>query len=389
MSFTLTFEVAFDVNPGDEPGVGDWTDLSSRLRDVASVTLGWAPGSSATVQLDNQDRDLDPTNGAAPYNLVPMRHARLTATFDSIDYPLFRGYVETWVPVWPEWNESVVEVVVRDGGMWLARIDTDLDLAGQLTSARVTAILDAAGWPSGLRDIDVGIVRVDGIDQANANLLRSLEDTADAEDGELFFSTSGEVVFRSRHARFGSSSVLTVGTQGSATYPVDAVRPVYDMTQMVNLARVALDNGTVFEAIDSVSRTSYGPADLPVRDLPIAPHEAVTLAQWIVYRFALPTLRLDGLRMLGNEPGVLDDLLTLERGQLVTFEHTPPGGGMSTFTGHVARLVHRISAHRWETTLALEPYFGAGPWMEWYSDAAGSGDAWLSDVAFSGAVWAP
>ncbi len=126
MTFELTFEVAFDVDPGDIPGALDWTDLSDRLRDNATVTLEWEPGSSATVRLDNYDRALDPTNTSATYNLVPMRHARLTATVGGTDYPLFRGYVETWVPVWPQYNEAIVEIVVRDGGMWLARFDTDV-----------------------------------------------------------------------------------------------------------------------------------------------------------------------------------------------------------------------------------------------------------------------
>jgi len=52
-------------------------------REVGGVSLDEAR-TTATLVLNNRDRALDPTNGAATYNLVPWRHARLTATYNAV-----------------------------------------------------------------------------------------------------------------------------------------------------------------------------------------------------------------------------------------------------------------------------------------------------------------
>jgi hypothetical protein len=59
---------------------------------------------SASVVLSNRDRRFDPFNTAGPYycKLLPRRQIRITATHGGTTYPVFRGFVAGWPPVWTD-----------------------------------------------------------------------------------------------------------------------------------------------------------------------------------------------------------------------------------------------------------------------------------------------
>ncbi len=377
----LTFEVAFDTDPGTNPGDGDWTDLSERLTQTVEVQLGagrlsGSAQATATVVLDNHDRAIDPTNSAATYNLVPMRHARIIATVGDVQRPMFRGLVDAWPPHWSAFT-SWVYVKLVDAFTWLALQDADLDLPKQMSHERVNALLDLAGWPAGLRDIDDGVVELEAHEQASANLYRSLLDAADAEDGDLYISPDGKITFRNRHARFDRTESMTFGEGG---IPFDPVNPAWDTAWLTNIARVELGDGTVYEAIDDDSVDAYGPRVMPTRDLPLREAEAVAIGQWEIYRFSQPRLWIDGVNVREAETGALEMLVPLRVGNLVTVSHDPPAGASSERLMAVERVTHRLTDRQWVVTVDLAPDFGAGPWMTWDVPALG----WDLD-----ALWAP
>ena len=383
----ITFEVAFDTAPGIEPGPSDWTDLSSRVRHGLTIRHGTPQGGTCTLDLNNRDRQLDPTNDASPYNLIPSRHARVRVTYDDTTYDLWRGLVKSWDPVWPEAAQALVRVEITDVTRWLALLDADLDLPVQQTHERIGDLLDLAGLPSSLYDIGDGVVWLDPYAQESASLLRVLLDTTDAEDGLVYVAPDGALTTRSRHATFDQASQVTVGVDGIRVRSVDAG---WGQSQIINLARMELADGTVYEIADQDSIDNlHGPHSFPVRDLPMPWHETVGYADWLVYRFADAHHRLSRLTLQAHHGDALGSILPRRVGDLVAFVHTPPGGGTATVEGTIGRVEHRVSGGAWTTVWDLEPYFGAGPWMEWYSDEAIEGEAWLSDEATSGAGWAP
>jgi len=374
-----TFEVAFDVAPDVIPGPGDWTDLSPRIRENTEVAAMLSQGSgSASLRLDNRDGQLDPLNGSSPYNLVPMRHARIKATTGEA---VFQGYVDRWPPVW-RFNDAVIDVELVDCRVWLALQDLDVDLPGQQTHERIGSLLADAGWPAGLRDIGEGVVWIDPFVQSGANLLRVIEDTADAEDGFLYVSPDGKLTFRSRHHTLNSTSQLSVGGENVR---VGQARAAFDGATLINVGRVELGSGVVYEARDTGSVAAYGPRVFPVRDLPVPAAEAVGLAQWVVYRFASPNLSLPQVSLKVVENVELATVLALRVGDLVTFGHTPPSGAIEV-DGVVESLGHRVSDGVWRTDLSLAPYFGAGGWMTWNDDLGSQGGPGWDD---EGAQWAP
>lgn len=382
MTWTVKFEVALTTDPGDEPGV--WTDLTSRVRTPSPVEGSAGAGrlvdddGELSLTLDNYDRLIDPTNPDVTVDVL-LRHARQTAIVNGNTFPLFRGLVDKWTPEWSDVDSSV-HVTVVDGFAWLGLQDADLDLPRQMTHARITAILDLAGWPAGLRDIADGVIEVEPYEQAQGNLLRVLRDTAEAEDGDLFVAPDGKITFRSRHARFNAPTALTFGPGG---IPFGGAEPAIDTTKVTNTARVELADGRVFEAIAGPSVTRYGARIDSIRDLSLRDAEAVALAQWTTVRFSVPRLWVDDLTVDGADSAddtILEDLLGLRIGKKVRVLHTAIEGGTVDVFLCVERIRFQIEPNEWIATLDLSPYFGEGPWFTWDDPALG----WDS-----GAVWAP
>lgn len=112
---TITVEVAFTTDPGATP---TWTDISAYQEEFV-VHRGRADDQSAfgpgqlQLTLANEDRRFDPAYTSSPYspNVVPMRRIRIRATYNSITYDIFNGYVTNWRQVYnpPQMARCVVE----------------------------------------------------------------------------------------------------------------------------------------------------------------------------------------------------------------------------------------------------------------------------------------
>lgn len=110
MTPDVKVEVAFGFGPYDpEPLALDWDDITDDVLEI-EITRGREsefehfPASTATVLLRNEDRTYDPLNTGSAYygQLLPNVPIRITATVDSTDYPLWRGYVDGWPTIWRE-----------------------------------------------------------------------------------------------------------------------------------------------------------------------------------------------------------------------------------------------------------------------------------------------
>jgi len=99
-------EIAFDDGPYVVSPT--WTNVTSYVREMTtdrgrSDDWGTFDG-SASVVLSNRDRRFDPFNTSGPYygKLLPRRQIRITATYGGTTYPIFRGFVAGWPPVWTD-----------------------------------------------------------------------------------------------------------------------------------------------------------------------------------------------------------------------------------------------------------------------------------------------
>lgn len=135
-------EVAFTTDPFSPPF---WTDISPYVEEV-SITRGRQRERQAVetgvlgVTLRNEDRRFEPEYAASPYypNVVPNRAIRQRAVFNSIAYPLFRGFVDRWPVEWSDFNRGLVKVTASDAfkvfahqnlqqSRWVEEINKDLE----------------------------------------------------------------------------------------------------------------------------------------------------------------------------------------------------------------------------------------------------------------------
>lgn len=257
---------------------GVWTDLTTRLsavqidRGKARVEDNQQAG-TGSLTLDNSDHALTPNNTGSPYypNVKPMRRVRITASgagaWDSGEWNegtwndtegMFFGYIESWPMVYRA-ASSTTEVGIVDGfgPMNLARVSASY--SQELSSTRVTNVLDEFGWPAGDRDIDTGQTTVQAITLDSGNPLAHLFKVADSENGLIFIDRDGNLRFRSRHGLIGGvldSDTFTFGDGvGEQLYEQAVVE--YDALDVWNEVEVSSQGVATQTASDATSITEF------------------------------------------------------------------------------------------------------------------------------------
>lgn len=360
-------EIAFATDPAVAPV---WVDVSHWLQGFSiergrQQELNRMEASTARILFDNVDRRFDPTNAASPYapNVVPMRRVRLSVLWGGAHYQLFSGYVETWPPSYPGPLDSNVEVKATDGFKVLNLKNLNASYAAQLSGARISAVLDAVGWPSADRQIAAGDTTVQAATLVNVSALQHLQDVIDAENGLLFMNGAGKVVFVNRGAR-----VLAPYTVSQATFG-DGVGELlyadidfdYSDVQLWNEVRITRQGGTEQVVTDVASQTRYYPRTLTKGGLLMATDaDALGAAQWILSRFKTPSLRVERVELDGEaDPANLwPQLFGRELGDRVTVRKTPPGGGARMEQiGHIEHVETAWSANGgvWNHAWQLSP----------------------------------
>ncbi len=117
-----------------------------------------------TLRIVDQNGDFNPENPASPYYtyLTPMKKVQITATYGSTTYPIFSGFITSYVTTYPREAEDVTYTTIQAVDAFRlaqnAQISTVTGAAaGQLSGTRVNEILDEISWPTTMRDIDAGL----------------------------------------------------------------------------------------------------------------------------------------------------------------------------------------------------------------------------------------
>jgi hypothetical protein len=220
---------------------------------------------TASIRLLDQNGDFNPQNPASPYYtyLNPMRKMTITATYLGVTYPIFAGYITGYNTTTPKFTGDLVYTTITavDGFRLFQNAQffgVTGAVAGETTGTRIGKILDTIGFPTALRDIDIGLTTVQADPATQRTALQALQTCATTEYGAIYMDHTGRVTFQDRNLTVSSvaGTPVVFKDDGTAIGYFD-VKWVFDDTQVYNLATVTRTGGSVQTASDAASIAKF------------------------------------------------------------------------------------------------------------------------------------
>ena len=317
----------------------------------------------ASVTLYDENGDWNPTNPLSQYypNLVPLRQIIIYATYLGVDYYLFSGFITNYDTGFRQGNEDVSTVTLQciDGFKLLAGSGVSTVSgapAGQLSGARVNALLDAISWPVSLRNVDAGDSTLQADPGTSRNALEALQTVENSEFGGLFIDTLGDVRFisRSNLVSAPATAAYTFSDQGTDISYTNAMVG-YDDTQLLNDVTVTRSGGAAQNVKDQTSIDTYFLHSGTRSNILVQTDtEALNQAQGILATRKDPEIRIDSIELNlyddanPNKPKAGVDIELLD-GVIVT--KSMPGNTSITQANLVNGIHHDITKSSWKTVL--------------------------------------
>jgi hypothetical protein len=321
-----------------------------------------------SMRLIDQNGDFNPQNTNSPYYglLSPMRKVTIGANYNGVDYNIFAGFITSYTTTTPKnANDVVYTTITAVDGFRLAQnahITTVAGTsAGQLSGARINAILDAIGWPITQRDIDTGLTTLLADPGTARTGLAAMQTVETSEYGALYCGKNGDFVFQDRTVTSESigGTPVVFNDDGSAITYFNAVWR-FDDTLVYNQASITRTGGTAQvssnqASIDKYFLHSYNQTGLLMQ----TDAEAKDYANCYVASRAETSSRCDAIQLdlyTADYDAGITAALDLDFFDPVTITTNQPGSSTLTKTLQVFGIAHSITPGNWKTTLTtLEP----------------------------------
>ena len=326
-----------------------------------------------TLRIVDQTGDFNPQNVTGPYYnlLTPMKKVQISATYSSVTYPIFQGFITSYVTTYPdESGEDVAITTIQAVDAFrlaqLAQISTVTGAtAGDLSGTRINQILDQIGWPSGMRDVDTGLTTVQGDPGTNRTALQALGTVASSEYGSLYVNASGSFVFQDRAVTAGSigGTATVFADNGTGIVYFDASWILND-TLIFNKATITRTGGTAQVALNQDSIDKYFLHSYFLDNL-LMQTDAVALeyAQSYVASRAETSIRVDSIVLDLYTPNYNTGILAalgLDFFDPIKVITTQPGGSTLEKTLQIFGVKMNVTPNSWKTTFTtLEPILDA------------------------------
>ena len=245
-------------------------DISSSIVQVSvrrgrSRLLSKFEAGTANVIIYDQNGDWNPSNPAGAYygELKPLRKIQIYVDYNGSRYYMFSGFITDYDTSFNIGTSEVSKVILKcvDGFKLLtgAQLSTVSGApAGQLSGARVDALLDAVDWPQSLRDIATGQSTLQADPGTSRQALTALRTVEDSEFGGLFLDGEGRVTFIDRDQLTTSlaTPLYDFADDGSGIAYQNAVT-AFDDTLIVNDVTVTREGGTPQNVFNQDSIDTY------------------------------------------------------------------------------------------------------------------------------------
>ena len=319
-SFKLAGEVYEDVSND----VRSVSVRRGRSRELTAFTAG-----QASVVLDNRTRLYDPTAGTAVSPYGPSILPRKAIAIEVGGQALFTGIVEDWDIAYSLDGDSTTTAKSTDAFTLLAGETLPAGTAtAQGSGARVSAVLDDLSWPVAKRRIATGVASI-GADVVgdNVSALAYLQSIDVSEGGALFVAKDGSIEFLERTDSQGAK-VMSFTDDGTGV-PFSDISLEFGTESLYTQVTVEYVGGTAVATAGTAVTGKYGMSELSIKTLLANSTEADEIAQFYLFRYSEPQVRIDGLEVRMNGLSALQQsqVLSLELGEPVGITFTPQGIG--------------------------------------------------------------
>ncbi len=262
----------------------------------------------------------------------------------------FEGYIDEWI---------VYDYALPDDRIFAHYLAGGRGWVNHTTGQRLEALLDAIGWSSTARDIDVGNTTLTSA-VVSGSWLEHMQVIGDAEDGLFYMSFAGKVTLVERHAFLKAPYTTSQATFGDtdAELPYENLEPSSPAQYIRNEIKVTPEGAPPQYAIDTASQAHYGPRTYERSPLPISPALARDAAHYLLNRYKEPHTRFASMVLspLGDEYRMFPQMLVRRLGDLITVVRRPPGGGDPiTVACRIEGIDHDFDGRGWTTTWRLSP----------------------------------
>jgi len=323
---------------------------------------------SMSLRIVDQNGDFNPQNPASPYYtyLTPMKKIAITATYNSVVYPIFSGFITSYVTTYPKDAEDVAYTTIQAVDAFRlaqnAQISTVTGAsAGDLSGTRINQILNTIGWPASMRDIDAGLTTMQADPGTNRTSLQALFTVADSEYGAIYVDAAGSFVFQDRNVTVSSigGTPTLFADDGTGIEYKDASWVLNDVL-IFNKATITRVGGTAQVAFNQASIDKYFLHSYFQNDL-LMQSDSVALdyARAYVASRAETTIRVDSIALDLYTPNYNSGILAaldLDFFDPITVITTQPGGSTLEKTLQIFGVAMSITPNSWKTTFTtLEP----------------------------------
>jgi hypothetical protein len=314
-----------------------------------------------TLRIIDQNGNFNPLNPLSPYFelLTPMKKVQITATYSSVTYPIFSGFITSYVNTQPSDATEVAYTTITAVDAFrlgnLAQISTVAGAtAGDLSGTRINQILDQIGWPSSMRDVDAGLTTMQADPATFRTALQAMQVVTDSEYGALYVSASGEFVFQDRSVTAGSIGDATTlfADDGTGIKYANATWILND-SLVFNSATVTRTGGTPQNSFNQASIDKYFLHSYNLQDL-LMQTDAVALdyAQAYVASRAETSIRCDAVELdlyTDNYNSGIIAALNLDFFDPITVITTQPGGSTLEKTLQIFGVGNTITPNSFKT----------------------------------------
>ena len=317
---------------------------------------------SLTLRLVDQNGDFNPQNPSSPYYelLTPMKKVQISATYGSVTYPIFSGFITSYVTTYPKEAEDVTYTTIQAVDAFRlaqnAQISTVTDSgAGQLSGTRVNKILDDIDWPASMRDIDTGLTTLQADPGTNRTALTALINVANSEYGALYINADGEFVFQDRTVTVTSiGATPTLFTDDGTGIDYNEVSWILNDVLIFNKATITRSGGSAQVATNQASIDKYFLHSYYLDNLLMQTDtEALDYAKAYVASRAETSIRCDTITLDLYSPnynlGIIA-ALDLDFFDPITVKTTQPGGSVLEKTLQIFGVRMNITPNSWKTT---------------------------------------